>query len=1476
MQRNNNRRRNNINITDLIIRSRTLIYAAENAMKGLNNLINRPRIQLERIDWGLVGRLYDKLIDIFNDIMNFLIDLDDIEDDVINRRLDRNRSIDRLKILRFEIENLLDTVNDKREEFDSEYAGSTQSTWIESDVPTSGDSSIEQNNHIINFNDLQHIQNGNPPEVVFEPPPMPPEHNNDNNEPDSGSVNLDDIDDGEVPQLAPPNKRDIIYDNKGYNLFKRKNERINRLVSRLQEFYRLLHDQQLRDNTKIYDYYKKYVAEVPNPRAEDLFQDTTSLVTAWKDIIRADKVLNIIGEDILNDLLGGRDYNRLSRNEIDTLEMVLCYWSLDPYEDGMSQLGFKYLPYRGQDIDEVPEWFHRQKTVEIREFLFNLLFKMLLIPLDLNNKPRFIVQLKYFSYATGKEETKRFYLHIFTLNYIITSIFQFYGQEEVIQFEYDDSSDFAVLINDVQRLREFELITYEDFLNGVDIPETPSFTQWIYNKFEHNFGNPFINAIYGWPLKFNEASTSLRYWSNLVKERIKEFQEKYMRLNALNFIQRIQQQPQPPQPPRRGPKIPLPREAHQSAFFPFFHNTNLDLTRYQMASSRVDFIMKKDVYETNCFIYALSLTGIFTPAEIHELKLICYSRMLTLRKFVKAARLVNLCIELKKYNHKTDKYDKYTIGKGTNHIRLVLIFTHVALEERTNIKKSDIIPGFRDNNRYLMTSQLIKFMWKQNLLRPIRLAEVIGLKMTFYRAIEKDPIYQYVGDINYTESLSIKKLDHMFAQDITKPAQYNIQKVLATKELHPMLFYADFEAFTVNEFGNLPHHEAFMVCVSHDMTDDIVTLDGPDCGKLLLDYIHEQIIVCKEYYPIVYIHNLGYDIHFFAKYGIITSISKGHKMLTAEILYKGMVITFKDSYSLIPTKLDKFNELFGIEQEKEIFPYDYYISNRYYGEQSVPITDILDFMGDRWSNEEKNHFIKNVYKVNQINNPGIYDHIDLNDMDVVPFMKVNLRDYAEYYCKQDVNVLKLGIRKFRTTILSDFELDVVNFLSISSLAAGIFFNKVYSKNDDLYLVGGIVREFMSYAIHGGRVMTNSNKKWYYAGLGLADFDAVSLYPSAIARLYLITGKPKVFEPEELTMDNILHNPKYKAYVIEMIVTKVKKHRQFPLIPHYDEKNKHIVYSNEENVRVFTCDIELQDMVKFQEIEFIPIRGYYWDGDYDYTVQEVIKSIFKKRLEYKDLQNPIENIYKLILNSIYGKTIIKPHVKNVKYFKDGTEKHKKFVDKYSQDIIQMNPVYDSDIIKIDHLKPIDTHFNFSLFGIHILAMSKRIMNEVMCLAEDLGIMIYYQDTDSMHIEKDKLTILAEEYKKVYGRDLIGSNLGQFHSDFKLGKGKNVWSTEAYFLGKKAYVDKLMNELEEQGYHIRMKGVPGDAIKELAKEKYKNDVIEIYKELYNEKEVEFNLLAGYKPKFEYSKNFTIKNKDSFIRKLKFMGEKGVKNE
>lgn len=47
-----------------------------------------------------------------------------------------------------------------------------------------------------------------------------------------------------------------------------------------------------------------------------------------------------------------------------------------------------------------------------------------------------------------------------------------------------------------------------------------------------------------------------------------------------------------------------------------------------------------------------------------------------------------------------------------------------------------------------------------------------------------------------------------------------------------------------------------------------------------------------------------------------------------------------------------------------------------------------------------------------------------------------------------------------------------------------------------------------------------------------------------------------------------------------------------------------------------------------------------------------------------------------------------------------------------------------------------------------------MNEVMCLAEDLKIKMFYQDTDSIHMEDSRVKDLEKAYYKKFGRHLIG--------------------------------------------------------------------------------------------------------------------------
>ena len=192
--------------------------------------------------------------------------------------------------------------------------------------------------------------------------------------------------------------------------------------------------------------------------------------------------------------------------------------------------------------------------------------------------------------------------------------------------------------------------------------------------------------------------------------------------------------------------------------------------------------------------------------------------------------------------------------------------------------------------------------------------------------------------------------------------------------------------------------------------------------------------------------------------------------------------------------------------------------------------------------------------------------------------------------------------------------------------------------------------------------------------------------------------------------------------------------------------------------------------------------------------------------------------------------------------------------------------DSDQYLIRKMKGINEHFSLPHVGIPILSMSKRIMNEVICLAEDNNINIYYQDTDSMHIDNDSVGKLADLFKAKHDRELIGKDMGQFHCDFdfKQDKGTLPVSVKSIYLAKKTYldvVDYIKDGEAKQGYHIRMKGVPGESI--IA---HNEDVWKTYLNLLDGASIEFDLLKS-RPMFEFKKNFTISTREKFTRVVSF---------
>ncbi|KAI5484952.1 organellar and viral DNA polymerase type B, partial [Trichomonas vaginalis G3] len=198
-------------------------------------------------------------------------------------------------------------------------------------------------------------------------------------------------------------------------------------------------------------------------------------------------------------------------------------------------------------------------------------------------------------------------------------------------------------------------------------------------------------------------------------------------------------------------------------------------------------------------------------------------------------------------------------------------------------------------------------------------------------------------------------------------------------------------------------------------------------------------------------------------------------------LYKGRAIIIKDSYSVINKKLKLFPAMFNLQTgPKEVFPYNYYSSVLLANDNRTGvISEACKFIRDA------DTFMKNIDSIKGC-------RIDENHFD--------LEKYSTFYCKQDVRILREGFVKFRNDILKEFDLNVYDYVSICSIANKLFENRVYFRMEILYDLSNKPREFISRCIQGGRCMLSDNMKQKSEKKLIADFDAVSLYPSAYCKI----------------------------------------------------------------------------------------------------------------------------------------------------------------------------------------------------------------------------------------------------------------------------------------------------------------------------------------------------------------------------------------
>lgn len=902
-------------------------------------------------------------------------------------------------------------------------------------------------------------------------------------------------------------------------------------------------------------------------------------------------------------------------------------------------------------------------------------------------------------------------------------------------------------------------------------------------------------------------------------------------------------------------------EQKHGGFFEYINTTDVDLTKFGIFTeeqyNNKDFI--EQYHNNNCLYHALKEGGLCV-SKLERLKSLMKERNIHLNKLNKVCSELGIRIKLTTLQKRGDvrivKYGSngkvFELGHIENHLFInTLIPVNIFYIKNYNKLERGDFSAYEYNGKYIKRKKefstafkVIKSMIENKLFEPLTQENLIN--------------FNYKNDLDLTafndDYLIGSYKKHTLNKNYTQKLDKNTHTV-----------FMDTEAY--NNFDTGFNHIPFIISIKKVRSDVKRSYVGLDCiekcfGDLFNEFESGSKLIC-------YFHNLKYDLNVILDkirlYGDRPIIKDNNVYSYSGEMFKGkkkLKIEFRDTYKIITEGLARFGNMFNIPQQKEILPYEFY--NSFAFDLNNPFVDINTFCSylDVDNQENRERLLNNAI-----------------NWDCMEDGFINSVKYCRIYCERDVEVLEKGYLQFMSSfgkipILQDLNLTYENFLSISSISDAI--NTGLGVYGGVYSISGTLREFIGKSVVGGRCMLRNNKKQHAKGK-IVDYDAVSLYPSAIKRLakelggYLM-GTPKTLNNDDLNMGFLNSVDGY--FVLIEFLTDAPIRRSMPLV--CLNKNGSNNWTNEvKGERIVVGKIQLEDLIKFQNftenINFKILGGVYYNEGRNNKCGEVIEALFNERLQYKKEGNNLEKVIKLLLNSAYGKTILKASsnrlsIVSEKEFEQEIKKRYNFINRIRS---IGNKKF---IFELKH--SILNHFNRCHIGSEILAMSKRIMNEVICLAEDNELKIFYQDTDSIHLYANDLLKLKHLYEQKYNRVLDGKEMGQFHSDFQLEGCKEAYSTEFIGVGKKAYLDLLegINGNREivNGHHIRMKGVSECAMGGFCRDNG-IDLHGLYCGLLEGSEFEIDLLGGGKKSFEAVNLLGgMRTREVFNRRIGFDGE------
>lgn len=654
--------------------------------------------------------------------------------------------------------------------------------------------------------------------------------------------------------------------------------------------------------------------------------------------------------------------------------------------------------------------------------------------------------------------------------------------------------------------------------------------------------------------------------------------------------------------------------------------------------------------------------------------------------------------------------------------------------------------------------------------------------------------------------------------------------------------------------------------------------------------------------PIIYFHNLGYDVQpflcAFAPNKKETVVKKGAVWYRASFKCKYGEFELRNSLTIITTALRNFPKMFLPKDEqkkmvKEVYAYN--AINQAMVEEKIP------GKGFKISLEKFKEYIELFEFLNDPSKQAkLYDDIvataSRSEVNCIKDGIFDVGKYAEYYCERDVDLLCLGLRCWAAIGEQDAtkntfkglppfkKFDVFNFLSAPAIAQTVTeaevrkgapenFQPINTETKDFsfesqqytFKYKGLLRKFMLHATTGGRctlanekrvcenvLLKDARVKEIYEKvvsrgekpteeelkdmfkLTIQDFDARSLYPTAMSRSFIPLGTPVLVDWRKCPNDQSYILANRPAVTDAMyLITNIQYGVPLAMPSNCWKQEKpepRCRWANDIPLEVIQLRklTDLYTMIETQNARFDVLGGLEWRHGKATEIQEFMKKTYEFRRQNHSggFDHPIQEAAKLIMNSFYGKNVTKMREFNEIFFPKVLWKHDEKTDQFYQvngadnlmnylkdhwrDIKQVISVGGSFAVKV---KAEDDSAYDVNFGCEVLAGARALICRVSAAIELITKQPpLYTDTDSLHVYGWQIEAIADWFEKRFKIPMIGGELGQFHPDFEPQgfKPGEKFMGSIFFcgVGKKMYIDEIVGDQGSTYFHKRAKGIKAE--------------------------------------------------------------------